>query len=219
MSESSTSNTRVKLLDAAERLFALNGIGGTSLRAITSEAGTNLASIHYHFGNKEALVEAVFARRIEPVNRDRLERLDRVEAESEPNLEDVIRAFVRPALSLLRSPDHGGAHVMNLMGRLYSEPGDLKFAILKQFEEIAQRFGAALHRALPILPPDELFWRFHFMIGSMAFTLVAGDVIEHRSEGRIILDDVDANVERLVSFIAGGLRAPLPNFTTSEDTV
>ena len=60
MTESSTTDTRVKLLDAAERLFALTGIGGTSLRAITSEAGANLASIHYHFGSKEALLEARF---------------------------------------------------------------------------------------------------------------------------------------------------------------
>ena len=57
MAESSTTTTRVKLLDAAERLFAQTGIGGTSLRAITSEANTNLASIHYHFGGKEALLQ------------------------------------------------------------------------------------------------------------------------------------------------------------------
>ena len=217
MTESSTTDTRVKLLDAAERLFALTGIGGTSLRAITSEAGANLASIHYHFGSKEALLEAVFARRIEPINKERISLLDQTEANApEPNLEDIIRAFVKPALSLLRSPDHGGKCVMHLMGRLYSEPGDFKFSILRLFEEVAARFGAALHRAVPALPPDELFWRFHFMIGSMAFTLVAGDIIEHRSEGRISLEDVDANVERLVSFIAGGLRAPLPEFAQSE---
>jgi AcrR family transcriptional regulator len=213
MAESSTTTTRVKLLDAAERLFAQTGIGGTSLRAITSEANTNLASIHYHFGGKEALLQAVFARRIEPVNKERIELLDKTESTSvDPELEDIIRAFVKPALGLLKSLDHGGANVMQLMGRLYSEPGEFKFAVLHLFEEVAERFSAALNRAVPALPPDELFWRFHFMIGSMAFTLVAGDIIEHRSEGHISLDDVDANVERLVSFAAGGLRAPLPNF-------
>ncbi len=217
MTETPTTDTRVKLLDAAERLFANQGIGGTSLRAITNEAGANLASIHYHFGSKEALLQAVFARRIEPINQMRLDQLAAAEnRQASPGLEEIIRAFVRPALSLLRSPDHGGECVMHLMGRLYSEPGDFKFSILSLFEEVAQRFGAALHRAVPELPADELFWRFHFMIGSMAFTLVAGDVIQRRSEGRINLDDVDANVERLVSFIAGGLRAPLPDHLHPE---
>ena len=57
-----TPDTRERLLDAAEHLFAHHGIGSTSLRSITAEAETNLASVHYHFGSKEALIEAVFAR-------------------------------------------------------------------------------------------------------------------------------------------------------------
>ena len=74
------SATKEKILDTAERLFAEQGIGATSLRQIIGVAGVNLAAVHYHFGSKEALLEAVFARRIERVNRERLEMLDRVEA-------------------------------------------------------------------------------------------------------------------------------------------
>ena len=49
-------DTRRDLLLAAERLFAQQGFQGASLRAITQEAGANLASVNYHFGSKEGLI-------------------------------------------------------------------------------------------------------------------------------------------------------------------
>ena len=58
----SQSDTVQRILDAAEVLFAQKGFAETSLRAITSRAGVNLAAVNYHFGSKEALVQAVFER-------------------------------------------------------------------------------------------------------------------------------------------------------------
>ena len=52
-------DTKARILDAAERLFADNGYSATSLRDITNEAGVNLAAVNYHFGSKEALLSAV----------------------------------------------------------------------------------------------------------------------------------------------------------------
>ena len=49
-------DTKERILDAAERLFAAHGFAGTSLRAVTKEAGVNLAAVHYHFGTKEDLL-------------------------------------------------------------------------------------------------------------------------------------------------------------------
>ena len=72
--------TRLALLDAAERLFSQNGIEGTSVREITRAARANLGAINYHFGTKDRLALEVFARRIEPVNRERIARLDALEA-------------------------------------------------------------------------------------------------------------------------------------------
>ncbi|MCH6551326.1 MAG: helix-turn-helix transcriptional regulator [Planctomycetes bacterium] len=62
--------TRERLLDVAEELFAEKGIAGTSLRTLTKAAETNLAAVHYHFGSKEALLDAVFERRAGPMNVD-----------------------------------------------------------------------------------------------------------------------------------------------------
>ena len=93
------SDTRTKLLDTAERLFAEKGIHATSLRNIITEAGANLAAVHYHFGSKDALVREVFARRIRPVNEKRIMRLEELEKEGgTPDLEALIRAFVEPAV-------------------------------------------------------------------------------------------------------------------------
>ena len=55
-----------RILDTAEVLFAQKGFAETSLRAITSKAGVNLAAVNYHFGSKESLVQAVFERFLTP---------------------------------------------------------------------------------------------------------------------------------------------------------
>src|SRR2546428_8870540 len=96
-------DTKQRILDTAERLFSQNGVATTSLRQIIAEADVNLAAIHYHFRSKDALLDAVLVRRLEPVNRERLSRLNTCEqAPGPPGLECVLRAFIAPAV-------HGGA--------------------------------------------------------------------------------------------------------------
>lgn len=53
--------TALQLLLTAERLFAEHGFAGVSLRQIGIESGSsNNSAVHYHFGSKERLVEAIF---------------------------------------------------------------------------------------------------------------------------------------------------------------
>ena len=51
MQDNRLSDTRARILDAAERLFMAHGYDGTSMRQITGEAGVNLAAVNYHFGS------------------------------------------------------------------------------------------------------------------------------------------------------------------------
>ena len=82
--------TRTRILDAAEELFMQHGFEGTSMRLLTAKAGVNLAAVNYHFGSKHALVEAVFRRRLDPMNAARLAELDKLEAaERAPSPESV----------------------------------------------------------------------------------------------------------------------------------
>src|SRR5579863_10630017 len=89
-------DTKSRILDAAEKLFAMNGFKPTSLRDITAEAQVNLAAVNYHFQSKDSLIDAVIARRIEPVNRKRMEMLEA--AGPNPSVEQILTAFLAPVL-------------------------------------------------------------------------------------------------------------------------
>jgi AcrR family transcriptional regulator len=202
------SDTKQRILDSAERLFAAHGVEATSLRTIIGDARVNLAAIHYHFHSKEELLDAVLLRRLEPVNRERLQLLDNGNNSS---LEAVIEAFIAPAVRVGADPSRGGRCFVRLMGRIITEDTEQLPRMIKQhFGLILQRFMGALRQAVPELPEAELFWRIHFMCGVMAHTLRAGQEIELVSGGLCDTSDVEAVTRRLVAFIAAGFRAPVP---------
>jgi AcrR family transcriptional regulator len=204
MSASATQDT---ILDAAERLFAEQGYAATSLRQLTQRAGVNLAAVHYHFGSKAGLAKAVLARRIAPINAERLRRLDALPARRR-TVEAIVRAFVEPPL---RGGDAGrppGAQLCRVFGRVSVEqPPFLRGFLAQQFRAVGQRFAAALAAALPGHGTAALWWRLHFVVGAMAHTLQNAHAIAHLTDGRCDADDVEAMVEHLVAFAVGGLRA------------
>ena len=156
--------TQERILDAAEELFIELGFAATSLRAIASRAGVNLAAAHYHFGSKEGLFGATVHRRIADANELRLRGLDELEARSTPpSVEEIVTIFFGP----LRD-EKLRAKVPRLIARIYGEPESISKPLLEQeFGPLSHRFVAALARALPGVDLDEVGWRFHFMIGSM----------------------------------------------------
>lgn len=204
-------DTRERILDAAERLFAAHGFAGTSLRAVTREAEVNLAAVHYHFGTKEDLLRAVLDRVVVPVNRERLERLGQLEAGSgdEPlSVEGILDAFLAPTLRSIRDLGERGVIITRFLGRSYTEPSELVQALAReQYGEVGQRFTEALGRALPHLPEAELHRRFKLVVGVLTYILAdAGRTGEYADD----LSDVDGMVGCLVAFLAAGLRAPVP---------
>jgi AcrR family transcriptional regulator len=205
-------NSKQRILDAAERLFSERGFEGASLRAITGEAGVNLASVNYYFRSKEELIKAVFARRLGPLNQQRLALLDVYETAARdrpPALEDVIEALIGPVLRLGQQSDVEGASLKKLIGMMFHHPGPhIQGLFVEQMREVAIRFVAAFRRALPELPVEELFWRIHFSIGAMALTLVGSPVLGLISGGRCDPSDVDTAIEKIVAYAAGGLSAP-----------
>jgi AcrR family transcriptional regulator len=202
--------TKDRILDAAERLFARDGIEATSLRAITAEAGVNLAAVNYHLQSKEALVMAVIMRRVGPVNERRLALLDQCEREAGDGplpLEEVLNAFVRPVVELYAGH---GREFAPLMGRLYTEPSEFIEKIYKnQMEPVATRFIRAYERALPGLPRNELVWRLHFSMGALGHTMAASHLLRILSNGQCDPSDVEGTVRRLEAFMMAGLQAPV----------
>ena len=204
-------DTKQRILDAAERLFALRGFAGTSLRAVTREARVNLAAIHYHFGTKEDLLRAVLSRIVIPVNRERLEMLEQVEAAAgsdPPSLEAILKSFIAPDLRLIRDLGERGLIITRFLGRSYTEPAEMVQALSREhYEELGQRFMEAFARALPEVPHAELYWRFKLVVGVLTYILADTDRTGGYAEE---LSDVDGTVRRLVAFLAAGLRAPVP---------
>jgi AcrR family transcriptional regulator len=205
-------DTRERLLAAAEQHFAEHGYDGASLREITAQARANLAAVHYHFGSKEDLFLAVLSRRVEPVNRERLELLDRAEAQAAGRpvpVEELVEILVAPLLRRGLEPGHGGACFLKLFGRVQSESETLwKRIVGGPMRAVRERMDAALRRALPELSDAELVLRMHFAIGTVKS--VAGD--QHRlramSGGRCDPEDIEGTIRELVRFLAAALQAP-----------
>ncbi|MFQ5350554.1 MAG: TetR/AcrR family transcriptional regulator [Thermoanaerobaculia bacterium] len=202
-------DTKTSLLDAGEQLFAEFGINGASMRAITRAAGANLAAVHYHFGSKAGLVRAVFRRRLEPLNRERIEQLDELAATGrERDIEGIVEAFVGPPLRMIDS-EPGGRAFAQLLARAVQEPGaGSRELVLEQFRGVIERFSAALHQALPSLSRQEVLWRLHFMVGSLSFTAGLGFLVERFAGAPSPADDPASVIARLVSFLTGGMERP-----------
>src|SRR5579885_686432 len=149
---------RERILEVAERLFAEHGMSGVGLRAISAEAKVNLASIAYHFGSKDGLLEALFSQRAAPIAEERLRLLAQCyEKTDRPKLEDILEAFLRPALVLGVQPQFGGPAFVKLRARLATEPVALSRKILsKAFDLSSRKFIEAIAAALPGLPRAEV---------------------------------------------------------------
>lgn len=204
-----STDTKTALLDAAEELFAESGIAQSSLRSITTKAKANLASVNYHFGSKEGLVSAVFARRLRPLNQERLDLLAQCQRDEggRPDLRCLLRAFVEPAVNMISSDDVGDREFAKLLGRMLFEPSnELRSLIMEEFREVSEQFTAELSRVFPAASQEEIVWRFHFMVGSLAHTVAGRYMISHRLECLQLPEDDDAGtlIDRLVGFLQMG---------------
>jgi AcrR family transcriptional regulator len=210
--------TKARILDAAEALFMEHGFEATSLRLITAAAGVNLAAANYHFGSKEELFQAVLTRRLDPMNQERVQLLDRFEQEAAPApvaAERIISALLTPALRLARDKERGGNNFLKLLGRAYADPAPfIRQFLSDQYAQMVSRFKDAFARALPHLPRKELSWRLHFIMGALSYTLAGTDALKIIAElNPLEADNDEILLRRLAPFLLAGLTAPLPDLT------
>ena len=207
-------DTRQRILDTAEILFTEYGFDATTLRQITGAAAVNLAAVNYHFGSKDELIREVFRRRLTWLNQQRLQELDRLEAEAagaplKPSR--ILEAFFGVALKMAADTKGGGRTFMRLLARTYSKPSEFVRGFLaEEYSAVLARFKAALIKALPGVPGEEILWRFHFMLGAMSYAISGADALHMVAEEALDDSDPEALYARLMSFMIGGLRAPLP---------
>ena len=211
--------TKTRLLDSAERLFAERGFAGASLRAVTQAAGTSVSAANYHFGSKEALLRATLLRRVEPVNRKRIARLDALEADARtPSVEDILEAFLQPAFEMRSASAEKAVQIRQVAARLFADPPELVASLKRDlFEEVTTRFLAACCRALPDRNPEDIELSFHFTIGILVH-LIAGHLDVAQAQGASFrVSDVDL-MQRMLHFAAAGMRAAEPSARASESS-
>lgn len=198
-----------RILDTAELLFAEKGFAETSLRAITSKAGVNLAAVNYHFGSKEALIQAVFERFLSPFCAALDARLDELAGADEAVTLDRLLAVVSGlALTSHVREAYRIALFFRLCGLAYTQAqGHLRRYLREQYGAVFKRFLRVLDAAAPDVPPMELFWRIHFSLGAAVFALSSMDSLRAicKSDFGVELGVADVH-QRLLPFIVGGIR-------------
>ncbi len=222
-------DTRDRILDVAERLFMENGYEATSMRLITGAAEVNLAAVNYHFGSKEALLREVFRRRLAWLNDQRLQALDKLEAQADGGPlkpSQILEAFFGTLLRMGEDEALGGMTFLRLLGRTLTDPAEfIRTFFAGEYAEVIDRYKRALFQALPDVPKAEIVWRLHFMLGAMSYAIAGTDVLQVVTgcglddlAGEAVApesgDAVPARrlAQRLMPFLLGGLRAPLPQF-------
>lgn len=202
--------TRERILDAAEELFARDGFAAVSVRQIMRAAAADVSLAYYHFKSKRDLFNAVMLRRVDHLNRIRLEALERVEQRHPndlPSVEEIIDAFTHPLLDLLASEHEEWRHYFALIAQINNSTewgGEL---MSRYFDPLVARFIEALRRAMPDSDDADLYWCYEFLSGALTLTFAETGRIDNLSGGLCKSSDMAAINERLPRFIAAGFRA------------
>ncbi|WP_148253858.1 TetR/AcrR family transcriptional regulator [Aidingimonas lacisalsi] len=208
-------DTVTRILDTAEVLFAERGFAETSLRHITSKARVNLAAVNYHFGSKKSLIQAVFARYLDPFTERFHDVLDELERRYQGDvipLEVLLDSMARTVLEV--PAERNSLKVfMRLLGLAYSQAqGHLRRYIQEHYGSVFTRFSSLVRQATPDLPDAERFWRLHFVLGTVIFTLSGLDALRDIAEkdyGEHV--SVRELVDRLRPVVVAAMQAPLPS--------
>jgi len=200
-----------KILDAAELLFAEKGFSETSLRMITSKANVNLAAVNYHFGSKNALIQAVFSRFLGPLSQQ-MEQASIKNGwgkENVPKLEDILKLYIRSLLTIPTSQENGVTIFMRLMGLAYTQSqGHLRLYLEQVYSNTFRLFLELVRFSTPNLSVKERFWRTQFTLGSIAFTMSSiqplTEILENSKGAKADPEEV---VNLLVPYVVAGLTA------------
>src|SRR5690606_10655560 len=128
----------------------------------------------------------------------------------------IVEIFFGTALAMASDTEHGGHPFMRLVGRTSTEPNAfVRQFLAEEYAEVLERFLGALYRALPDVPREEILWRFHFMMAAMSYAIAGTDALQLFA-GEFDDSDPSRLMPRLMSFLLGGLRAPLPEFACAD---
>lgn len=200
----STNATSLKILTAAESLFAEYGCHGVSLRQITAKARVNLAAINYYYTDKQTLYRDIILYRLRQINVTRLTELSAAEARSGDlplPMEEIIMIMARPLFQ--PSPDLllYNLSSMRLLGRILTEGLSENTEIIhNELQPAMTRFGQAIRRHLPRLSPPDFVWQMNLVVGAMHHALATSYNMTIISTGICRNDDSDMAYKNFTGF-------------------
>lgn len=212
-------DTRERVLEAGEVLFAERGFGAVALREIARAADVNVGSVTYHFGSKTGLLEAIYERHTQPMNARRMELMSEARriGDDEQRLMAILRAYVLPAFSSLHDHAGGGARFTRVRAVLSAEGNvQAREIIARAFDEISRTFIDAIADCLPGARREDIVWRSQFLLGSLYYALINPERITRLSDGAADGNDRERAVEEVVKASFASFRA-LAVFAAAHD--
>lgn len=181
-----------RILLAAEMLFAESGYHGVTLREITSRAGVNLAAVHYHYYDKQALYLEVLSQRLKAVSNQRVELLAQATSATAANPPPVAHLLEIVAKPLLDLPPAA----RRLVGRALIDPLDFATPVLERdFHPAMRRCGQALRRHAPGMTPAAFLWLLSFLIGALHHAAASLHDMKNLTQGICANDDTANGLE------------------------
>ena len=197
------------ILDAAEGLFARHGFYGVTTRQVAAEAGVDTALIHYYFGAKREPFDAVFMRRAEVVNQERIDSMTAYEAAHRGAMtpEGVIAAFIDPLIERSLTGGQGWKNYFALVAQVNNTPAWGGETMHRFFDPVVHQLVDTLKRAMPDAEMADLYWCYQFLTGSMMLALSETGRIDQLSDGLCHSSDLQAVRARLYAYCAAGFEA------------
>jgi AcrR family transcriptional regulator len=177
---SNSEQTRQALVSTATRLFAERGLDGVSLAEINRAAGQrNATALHYHFGGKDGLVQAIFDKHTGKVGELREQMLKQLPAAA--NIAAVVPVLIVPLAEQVRDAD-GGSHYLRFLAQLMNNPGLSRGEIDRHGSGVLQEQLRRFQSALEGIPADIRSLRVNFAV-LMSFNSLASYAAEVQRDG------------------------------------
>lgn len=207
---SGTGETRELILDAAEDLFSKHGFYGVTIREVAREAGVDTALVHYYFVAKRGLFDAVFLRRAEVWNNERVEAINRYAREAGPDgmtLEGLFTAFLRPPFQWALKGGPGWKHYAALVAQTNANPTFGGETMARYFDPAIRRLIDMIKVIMPEAEEKDLYWAYHNLSGALTLTLGETGRLDRLSGGLCQSGDLETASDYMVRFAAAGFRA------------
>lgn len=202
-------DTRDLILDAAEQLFSKHGFYGVTIREVAREAGVDTALVHYYFGAKRELFDAVFLRRAEVWNNERVDGINRYANEmgDAMTLEGLFEAFLRPPFQWSMKGGPGWKHYSALVAQTNANPTFGGETMARYYDPAIRRLIELIKRVLPDAREVDLYWAYHNLSGALTLTLGETGRLDRLSGGLCRSGDLETAGDYMVRFAAAGFRA------------